>query len=174
MRLSEWRKAAPSKEAGGPKVGALVDPVLAALGADDDPHGWVAWGDEPGVRYTILVPTAAGLITCFVRVNVPSEGARVSAKLVRWNRVQSGELAVETSAGHRLVSFQVEGNVLQGADETADRIAGFALEVFAAVDGRPRPEPRPSARRRAAGPRTTTTATPRAAAARRSTTGSSR
>jgi hypothetical protein len=174
MRLSEWRRAAPSKEAGGPKVAALVDPVLAALGADDDPHGWVAWGDEPGVRYTILVPTPAGLVTCFVRVNVPGEGARVSAKLIRWNRVQTGELAVETSAGHRLVSFQVEGNVLQGADDTADRIAGFALEMLAAVDGRARPEPRQPARRRAASSPNATAAKPSAAVARRPATGPSR
>jgi hypothetical protein len=146
MRLSEWRAAAPSKEAGSQKVAALIDPVLTALGADDDPHCWIVWGDEPAVRYTILVPTAAGLITCFVRVNVPGEGPRASAKVIRWNRVQIGELAFETSTGHRLLSFQVEGNVLQGADETADRIAAFALEGFAAIDGRPRPEPRPSAR----------------------------
>ena len=150
MRLSEWRAAAPSREAGSQKVAALVDPVLAALGSDDDPHGWVAWGDEPSVRYTILVPTAAGLISCFVRVNVPGEGPRASAKLIRWDRVQIGELAVETSAGHRLLSFQLEGNVLKGADETADRVAAFALEMFAAIDGRPRPEPRPARSQRAA------------------------
>ena len=141
MRLSQWRAAAPSKEAGNPRVAALVDPVVAALGAEPDPHGWIAWGEEPSVRHTILVPTAAGLITCFVRVNVPGEGPRASAKLVRWNRVEIGELAIETSSGHRLLSFQLEGNVLQGADDGADRIAAFALEIFAAIDGRPRPEP---------------------------------
>jgi len=37
--------------------------------------------------------------------------------------------------------------VLQGADDVADRIAAFALEIFAAIDGRPRPEPPPSARK---------------------------
>ena len=141
MRLSEWRAAAPSKDARSVKVATLVNPVLRALGTDEDPHGWIAWGDEPGVRHTILVPTAAGLVTCFVRVNVLGEGPRASAKLVRWNRVEVGELAIETSAGHRLLSFQLEGHVLKGADEAADRIAAFALEVFAAIDGRPRPEP---------------------------------
>ena len=147
MRLSEWRAAAPNKDASSPKVAALVDPVITALGAEPDPHGWVVWGEEPGVRYSILLPIDAGLVVCFVRVNVPGEGPRATAKLVRWNRVEIGELAVETSAGHRLLSFQVEGYVLQGADDVADRIAAFALELFAAIDGRPRPEPPASAGR---------------------------
>ena len=144
MRLSEWRASAPNKDAGSAKVAALVDPVITALGAEPDPHGWVVWGEEPGVRYSILIPTAPGLVTCFVRVNVPGEGPRASAKLVRWNRVEIGELAIETSTGHRLLSFQVEGYVLQGADDVADRIAAFALELFAAIDGLPRPEHPPS------------------------------
>jgi hypothetical protein len=148
MRLSEWRKAAPHKDAASAKLAALVDPVLRSLGAEDDPHCWVAWGEEPGTRHTILVPTDAGLISCFVRVNVSGEGPRLSAKLVRWSRVQTSELAIETSGPHRLLSFQVEGHVLGGADAIADRIAAFALEVFAAMDGRPRPEP-PKARRAA-------------------------
>jgi hypothetical protein len=165
MRLSEWRAAAPNKDAGSPKVAALVDPVITALGAEPDPHGWVVWGEEPGVRYSILLPIPAGLVSCFVRVNVPGEGPRASAKLVRWNRVEIGELAIETSAGHRLLSFQVEGYVLQGADDAADRIAAFALEMFAAIDGRPRPEPRPApARARGTGVKR---AAPPASASRR-------
>ena len=163
MRLSEWRKAAPHKDAASAKLAALVDPVLRSLGAEDDPHCWVAWGDEPGTRHTILVPTDAGLISCFVRVNVSGEGPRASAKLVRWNRVQTSELAIETSGPHRLLSFQVEGHVLGGADAVADRIAAFALEVFAAMDGRPRPEP-PKARR-GSSPAKTATRAPRAAPA---------
>ena len=150
MRLSEWRKAAPHKDAGSAKLAAIVDPVLTSLGAEPDPQAWVAWGEEPGTRHTILVVTDAGLISCFVRTNVAGEGPRASAKLVRWSRVQTSELAIETSGSHRLLSFQVEGHVLQGADEVADGIAGFALDVFAAMDGRPRPQPRPSPRRRAA------------------------
>jgi hypothetical protein len=148
MRLSEWRAASPSKEAGGPRVAAVVDPILRALGAAADPVCWVAWGEEPGVRHSILLPTPAGLVTCFVRVSVPGEGPRASAKLVRWSRVQLGELAIETQGSHRLLSFQVEGQVLNGADETADRVAAFALELFASMDGRPAPEPAaPTARR---------------------------
>ena len=167
MRLSEWRKAAPNREAGAPRTAGIVDPVLTALGADDDPHGWVAWGDEPGTRYTILVVTDAGLISCFVRLNVAGEGPRASAKLVRWSRVQTSELAIETSGSHRLLSFQIESHVLQGADGVADGIAGFALDVFAAMDGRPRPQPRPSTRSRSA-------ATPRSAPAKARAGGSSR
>jgi hypothetical protein len=139
MRLSEWRAAAPQRDAAGPKVAAAVDPVLAAFGAGPDPHCWVAWGDEPAVRFSILVPTDPGLISCFVRVNVPGEGSRASAKLVRWNRVAIGELAVETTGGHRLLSFQIDQHVLKGVDAEADRIAAFALRVIAAIDGRPLP-----------------------------------
>jgi hypothetical protein len=157
MRLSEWRAAAPSKEAVAAKVTAVVDPVVASFGVGDDPDGWVAWGEEPSSRFTILVPTIAGLLTCYVRVNVPGEGPRAAAKLLRWNRVQLGELAIETQGGHRLLSFQVEQLVLRGADEEADRIAAFAMDLFAAVDGRPIPErgPAPKARARGAPGRAT-------------------
>jgi len=136
MRLSEWRAGAPSKDAVVPKVTAVVDPVIAAFGVGEDPDGWIAWGEEPGQRYTILVPTDAGLVTCYVRVNVPGEGPRAAAKLLRWNRVQLGELAIETQGAHRLLSFQVEQLVLRGADAEADRIAAFAMDLFDAVDGR--------------------------------------
>jgi hypothetical protein len=140
MRLSEWRASGPSKEASGAKIAAIVDPILLALGAEADPHCWVAWGEEPGIRYTIFVPTPAGLITSFVRVNVPGEGPRASSKLIRWARVQLGELAIETQGGHRLLSFQVEQQVIHGADGVADQIARFAGELFAAIDGRRPPE----------------------------------
>jgi len=139
MRLSQWRAAAPNREAGGAKVTAVVDPVLVAFGAEPDPHCWVAWGDEPAARFAILVPTEPGLIHCFVRVNVPGEGPRATTKLIRWNRVAIGELGLETSAGHRLLSFQIEQQVLRGVDDAADDIANFALRVIAAIDGRPLP-----------------------------------
>jgi hypothetical protein len=140
MRLSEWRAAAPTRESMTLKVLAVVEPVLSALGAERDPFSWVAWGDDPSVRYTVLVPGVGGLIVCHVRVNIPGEGPRASAKLTRWPRVQLGELAIETQSGHRLVSFQVDQYVLRGVDAEADRIANFALALFAAVDGRPMPE----------------------------------
>ena len=139
MRLSEWRATAPAKGAVGPKVAAVVDPVLAALGAEADPHCWVAWGEEPANRFTVFVPTDPGLIACFVRTNVSGEGPRATTKLVRWNRVSIGELGVETQAGHRMLSFQLESQVLRGVDAEADRAAAFALRVIAAIDGRPLP-----------------------------------
>ena len=163
MRLSEWRAAAPSKEAVAAKVNLVVDPVLAAYGVGSDPEGWVAWGEEPAQRYTILIPTAAGLVTTYVRVNVAGEGPRAAAKLIRWNRVALGELAIETQGTHRLLSFQVEQLVLRGADSEADSVAAFALELFAAVDGRPAPERRkvaPARRGAAAKGKSATTRAP--------------
>jgi hypothetical protein len=166
VRLSAWRAAAPHKDAVTAKVAAVVDPVLAAFGAERDPHCWVVWGDEPANRYSILVPTDPGLIHLFIRVRIPGEGPRATTKLVRWNRVSIGELAVEMQAGHRLLSFQIEQQVLRGVDAEADRIAAFALRVIAAIDGRPLPAvvdetALPRARRTAASG--ATTARPRAA-----------
>jgi hypothetical protein len=140
MRLSDWRASPPTRESMTLKVLAVIEPVLVSMGAEKDPPCWVVWGDDPSIRYTILVPTVSGLVVCAVRVNVPGEGPRASAKLARWNRVQLGELAVETQAGHRVTTFQVEQHVLRGADAAAERIAGFALALFAAVDGRPIPD----------------------------------
>ncbi len=139
MRLSEWRASAPARDAAGPKVAAVVEPVLRALGAEPDPHCWVAWGDEPATKFTVFVPTDPGLIACFVRVNVPGDGPRATTKLIRWSRVSIGELGVETQAGHRMLSFQLESQILRGVDAEADRAAEFALRVIAAIDGRPLP-----------------------------------
>lgn len=141
MRLSQWRAAAPGREAAGPKVMAVVQPVLSTFGLSDDPECWVVWGDDAQLRWTLLAPSTAGLVSCHVRVNVPGEGPRASAKLTRWNRVQVGELAVETHGGHRIVTFQVESIVLRGADADADRIGDLAMVIFGAMDGRPLPEP---------------------------------
>ncbi len=141
MRLSEWRGRAPHKDSMTSKVMAVVEPALSSLGAGPDPSCWIAWGDDPALRYTVLVPTAAGLLAVHVRVNVPGEGPRAAGKLVRWTRVQTGELAIEMAGGHRLLSFQVEGQVLRGSDIDADAIAVFALELFAAMDGRPSTSP---------------------------------
>jgi hypothetical protein len=154
VRLSAWRTAAPHKAAATAKVAAVVDPVLSALGAEPDPHCWVVWGDEPAVRYSILVPTDAGLIHAFVRVNIAGEGPRTTTKLVRWNRISVGELSLETQSGHRLLTFQVDGQVLRGVDVEADQVAAFALRIIAAVDGRPLPPPEESRSRRGAERRT--------------------
>src|SRR4029078_13355320 len=84
MRLSEWRKAAPHKDAGSAKLAAVGDPARASLGAESDPHAWVAWGEEPGTRYTILVVTDPGLISCFVRLKVAGEGPGSCATAGAW------------------------------------------------------------------------------------------
>src|SRR5262245_22407888 len=141
MRFSEWRAAAPSSEAAGAKVAEVVESALTTLGAERDPECWVAWGDDPGVRYLLLAPTPSGLAQLNVRVNVPGEGPRASGKVVRWSRVQLGELGVEIQGGHRLVAFQVDTQVLNGVDDSADRISAFAQSLFAAIDGRPAPAP---------------------------------
>lgn len=176
MRLSEWRASAPGRETASAKVMAVVEPVLATFGLERDPDCWVAWGDDPNLRWTLLAASPAGLVTCHVRVSVPGEGPRASAKVTRWNRVQVGELAVETQGGHRLVTFQVESVVLRGADGDADRIGGFAMTVFAGIDGRTLPVPAPARTRRAAasgsptkatGPGSAAGGTPRTTAGRR-------
>lgn len=152
MRLTEWRVGAPNREALSGRVIDVVMPVLESLGAEADPHCWVAWGDDPGIRYMIFAPTPAGLVTCSVRLASPGDGPRASGKVVRWHRVQLGELAVETVRGHRLVSFQVDSQVLRGSDLVADRIAAFGLALFAAIDGRPMPDLGARKRRRKGAP----------------------
>ena len=168
MRLSEWRGRAPSKDSVAPKVMAVVESALVILGAERDPDCWVAWGDDPAVRYLIFAPTPSGLVQLSVRVNVAGEGPRSGGKIVRWARVQLGELGVELQGGHRLVSFQVETQVLNGADESADRIAAFAQALFAAVDGR-MATPAPASKTSAARPRSGAKPKPAASAAARGT-----
>lgn len=150
MRLSDWRVRAPHRDSMTNKVTAVIEPVLSSMGAGPDPSCWIAWGDDPAARYTILAPTAQGLLVIHVRVNVPQEGPRVGGKLVRWSRVQIGELAIEMASGHRLLSFQVENQVLRGSDDDADAIAAFALELISAIDGRPYTPPATKGRRNAA------------------------
>ncbi len=152
MRLSEWCASAPAGDAVSPKVLAVVEPVLAALGAANDPACWVTWGDEPATRWGLLALAPAGLVTLAVRVSIPQEGPRASGKLIRWSRVQVGDFAVEMQGGHRFVSASLEGVVLRGMDEETDRIGAFLQGVFAAVDGRPLPDDTPPARARGGAP----------------------
>jgi hypothetical protein len=141
MRLSEWAAAAPNRDAASARVLDVARPVLVTLGAEEDPHAWVLWGEDSAVRYLIMAISPVGLVICHVRVNVPGEGPRVSGKLVRWSRVQVGELDVEAGGGHRMVSVQIEQQVLRGMDADVDRVGGFVLAVLAAIDGRPMPDP---------------------------------
>ncbi len=153
MRLSEWGAAAPIPGAGSPNVLAVAEATLATLGATPDPDCWVAWGEDPGVRWILLAATPAGLITVHVRVIVPQEGPRAAGKLVRWPRVQLGDVQVEVQGVHRIISATVEGVVLRGVDADADGVGDFLQGIFAAIDGRPAParsarspeEPIPSA-----------------------------
>lgn len=139
MRLSEWRAQPPVRDALGPKIMAVVSPVLGVFGVEDDPHAWVQWGDDPASKYSILVPIPGGLVVVAIRANLAGSGPRATAKVVRWSRLQMGELAVETEGPHRMISFQIESFVLRGPDETADAIGRFALVLLAAVEGRPWP-----------------------------------
>ena len=107
MRLSGWRAHAPMQDSVSPKVIRIVESALATLGAEADPECWIVWGDDPATPLPDVRPVASGLIQVNVRVTVPGEGPRAAAKVIRWNRVQLGELAVEIQGGHRLVTFQV-------------------------------------------------------------------
>jgi hypothetical protein len=136
MRLSEWRKAAPKEGVLDDSVLAIVNPVLADLGAEPDPECWVAWGEDPDVRYSLLSPTPAGLITLAIRFTTQEDGVRVIAKLVRWSKVSVSELGVEAGGGHRIVAVQVENIVLKGIDNEADQICEFVRGLIAGVDDR--------------------------------------
>ncbi len=138
MRLSEFAAASKVPAAVSPKVLAAVLPVLAAIGAGEDPVGWLAADDDPASRWAYIAPLPAGLVTCHVRVNVPGEGPRASARLVRWPRVQIGELSIESGGGNRrIVSFVIDGRVVRAADAEGDAVASFAHAVLDAMDGRP-------------------------------------
>jgi hypothetical protein len=137
MRLSDFVAASKVPAAVAPKVLAAVTPVLASIGAGEDPVGWLATDDDPAARWSFLAPLPAGLVTCHVRVNVPGEGPRASARLVRWARVQVGELTVESGGGNRrIVSLVIDGRVVRAADADGDAVAAFAHAVFDAMDGR--------------------------------------
>ena len=135
------------------KVLAPVRDALELLGSERDPEAWIVWGDDPGARWTLLVPSAAGLLQVNVRVNVPGEGPRAAGKLIRWHRVQIGELGVEIQGGHRLLTFQVESILLHGADAEADAVSAFVERLFAAMDRRAVPATAPDVIA-LAGPRT--------------------
>jgi hypothetical protein len=139
VRLSEWQARTDHRDSMAEKVLAPVRDGLALLGAERDPECWIAWGDDPQARWTILAPADAGLVQVNVRVNVPGEGPRAAGKLIRWHRVQIGELSVEIQGGHRLLTFQVESLLLHGADAEADAVAAFVERLFAALDGRAQP-----------------------------------
>jgi hypothetical protein len=137
MLLSEWGSEAPSSGCMSQAVLDVLGPVLFDMGAGDDPECWVAWGDDPEFKYSVLAPTAAGLVAVAVRLNPGGEGGpRATAKLVRWSKLQLGEFAIEAADGHRVVAVQVEGLVLKGTDDVAARICEFVRGLMAGADGR--------------------------------------
>ena len=77
MRLSEWCAQAQFRDSVAMKVLATVESTLSVLGGEKDPRCWVLWGDDPGSRYMLLVPTTTGLLQIAVRVSVPGEGTKV-------------------------------------------------------------------------------------------------
>ncbi|MGH2465445.1 MAG: hypothetical protein ACRDGI_08290 [Candidatus Limnocylindrales bacterium] len=147
MRLSGWRTKAPGRDGINQKALDAVGAILGALGADVDPHCWVTWGDETGSRWSLMAPCPAGLAVVNVRAGGPGEGSRASGRLIRWSKVQLGELAAESERGHRLVMFQVEGQPIRGTDDEADLVAAFAGLALAGVEGRPLPDLDGGARR---------------------------
>ncbi|HET7676618.1 MAG TPA: hypothetical protein VFK38_02085 [Candidatus Limnocylindrales bacterium] len=136
MRLSEWRKSAQGQKVMTGKVAAALEPALAGLGATADPEAYVVWGDDPDLRYLVMAATPAGLAVINVRVNVPGEGPRAAGKLVRWARVQLGDLTTEAHHEHRYVTTQLEGAILQGADDAADQVTDWITTVYDHIDGR--------------------------------------
>lgn len=139
MRLSEWRAAAPHMDAMSESVMQVLQPVVSGLGVGADAPFWVVWGEEPQSRYTLFAPTHAGLAVIAVRVRASMEGAHATGRLVRWSRVQIGDLSVEGQAGHHLLSAQLEGAIMRAVDAEADRMGAFLQSVFAGIDGRPIP-----------------------------------
>jgi hypothetical protein len=144
VRLTDWQARAPHRDAVSDKILAPARDALALLGADRDPDCWIVWGDDPAVRWTILAPTPAGLAQVNVRVNVPGEGPRSAGKLLRWHRVQVGELSAEVQGGHRLLTFQVESMLLKGTDADGDAASAFIARLFAHMDGRATMPPAPN------------------------------
>ena len=137
MLLSEWSSVAPNSGCMNQAVLDALAPVLSDMGAGEDPECWVAWGEDPDYKYSVLAPTAAGLVMVAVRLNPGSDaGPRATAKLVRWPKIQIGEFSIEAADGHRVVAVQVEGLVLKGTDEAASSICEFVRGLIAGSDGR--------------------------------------
>ena len=139
MRLSEWRTRAPHKDSMTPKVaGRHRAGADRARAPRTIPSCWVVWGDDPGRALRPPRPDrrrpAAGPGP---GQRARQEGPRARRKLIRWNRVQLGELALEMAGGHRLLGFQVEGHVLRGVGRRGRCDGRVRAGAVRAVDGRP-------------------------------------
>ncbi len=134
MRFDDWRATPEGERHLTERLVALIDPVSRVLGVGTETACHVVWGDQPPARFQVLLATEAGLAVLNVRVNVPQEGPRISGRLVRWGRVQAGEVTIEAHSGHAQVSAQFEGQVLQGLDTAGERIAEWMIEVYRRVE----------------------------------------
>jgi hypothetical protein len=140
MRLSEWRRVAPDPDVLGRRARSTIDPVLTALGAESDPHALPVWGEDAARRFSLYVLSPTGLIGAGVRFDLPGEPPRVTARLIRWSKLQLSELAAETNGTHRVVSVTIDGQVFRAPDEAGDRIAAFVRAIHALEEGRPLPD----------------------------------
>ena len=130
MRLTEWRKKAPVRDAIDDRVMAVLGFLLSDFGADPDPECHLVWGDHPDLRYSVLVPVAAGLVSIAVR----TQDARATARLIRWPKLAIGEFSVEATGERRVVAVQVESYVLKGSDAEADLVAEFVRGLVLRAD----------------------------------------
>jgi hypothetical protein len=137
MRLNDWRRIAPDPTCLGEDMLAALGRLLPGMGSEADPECWVVWGEDPERRYSVLVPTAVGVLVVAVRVGAGADGPRVTGKLARWSKLSLGEISLEVTGERRIIAVQVEGMVLKGVDEEADRICEFCLALAAGVEGRP-------------------------------------
>ena len=79
----------------------------------------------------------AGLVIVASGRNLAGSGPRATAKIVRWSRVQVGELAVETEGPHRMISFQVESIGPRGAPTSRRRDRPLRARACYAADRGP-------------------------------------
>ena len=113
MRLSEWVGDRTAQGVGArPRSSRVVEPMLAMLGCDAGPGVLGRLGRRPRRRATRSSrATDAGLVQVNARVNgARAKGPRAGGKLIRWNRVQVGDLAVEMQGGHRILSYHARGS----------------------------------------------------------------
>ncbi|MGC8634130.1 MAG: hypothetical protein ACP5VP_05630 [Candidatus Limnocylindrales bacterium] len=135
MRFADWQATPEGSRYLTDRLVPLIESAARTLGAHDATPCYVAWGDQPEARFQVMLSTDGGLGIFNVRVSVPQEGPRLSGRLVRWARVQAGEVTFEAHSGHIQVSAQFEGQVLLGLDEAGERIAEWMTEVYRRVDG---------------------------------------
>jgi hypothetical protein len=135
MRFADWQATPEGSRYLSDRLVKLIESAAHTLGARDATPCYVAWGEQPEARFQVMLSTDGGLAIFSVRANVPQEGPRLSGRLVRWARVQVGELTFEAHSGHVQVSAQFEGQVLLGLDAAGERIAEWMTEVYRRVDG---------------------------------------